>query len=131
VPRPTQVADEAVQEPALLADEGSCLRVSSEGEDRRRQVVPERQVHAPAVEPLLRLLAGVPHRRVDVDPGHERAGRVAGRDARVRLVEGQEHGREGARPAGLDGGFDERFGLRQGGIRCGADFVRRGGEVHR
>ena len=130
VPGSAQVAHEAVEQAARLAVERSGLRARGEGEDRRREVLPEREVHPPAVEPLLGLLAGVADGRVDVDPGHEGAGRVAGGDARIRLVERQQDGREGAPPAGRDGGRDERFGLGEGLVRGGSDLVRRRGEVH-
>ena len=130
VPGSTQVAHEAVKQAARLTVEARRLRARGEGEDRRREVLAEREVHPPAVEPLLGLLAGIPDGRVDVDPGHEGAGRVAGGDARIRLVERQQDGREGAPPAGRDGGHDERFGLGEGLVRGDSDLVRRRGEVH-
>ena len=131
VPGSTQVAHEAVEQAARLTFEARGLRARGEGEDRRREVLPEREVHPPVVEPLLGLLAGIPDGRVDVDPGHEGAGRVAGGDARIRLVERQQDGREGAPPAGRDGGHNERLGLGEGLVCGDSDLVRRRGEVHR
>ena len=71
-----EVAQPEVEEPAALAGQLPGLVGCGERADGLEQVAAEGDRHAPLVEPLLRLVAGVAHGGIGVDLAHEGAAAV-------------------------------------------------------
>ena len=118
-----EVAQPEVEEPAALAGQLLGLVGGGERADGLEQVAAEDDRHAPLVQPLLRLVAGVAHGGIGMDLAHEGATAVCTDE----LGPGQLEREEGPREGGWcgDGLGDERIGAGDGriglfGDRCDA-----------
>jgi hypothetical protein len=90
-----KVAQPMLEQTGALAFEGAGCIGLAVGAHRPIQVVAEDERHAPLVDPLLRFIAGIAHRRIGVDLAHEAGPAVGPDQLGAGQLERQQRGLEG------------------------------------
>ena len=124
-----EVAQPEVEQAAILAVECRAGGGVGESPHRRVEIVAEREPHPPLRDPLLRLAAGVAHRRVGRDLRHEGTTSIAGADGRVGELDRYQGVGQGRGGDGCHRPRDVLLGRRQGGIGLFGDARRGDGTV--
>ncbi len=113
---PSEVAEEEVEDAALLSFEAGCLLGRREGLDCGIQIVAEHELHLPFVEELLDPTSGFTNGELGVNVAEEGAAAVGDLEGGRDLLQGSDGVLEGAGALIIDDPLHPGFGFGEHGF---------------